>query len=129
MADQTIAHRAIWQAIDAAGLTIREISTTTGLDYGTVADFLNGKRRPRRTSVRLIEEAIPGWEPGRFQAILDGADQDPAHESDSSGVLLSVPPEAVEGFTPIELEELISDAKAHALARAAEIRARLNRGE
>ena len=56
----------------------------------------------------------------------DALDGTVSTSDQDAGVLLSLPPEALEGLTPTEREEAISAAKATLLERVREIRRRLD---
>jgi hypothetical protein len=45
----------------------------TGVDPGTIGDFLNGVRWPKLSTQGKIEAAV-GWEPGTIRRIGNGAD-------------------------------------------------------
>jgi hypothetical protein len=109
-----------------------ELSRKAGVDAGTAGDFLIGKRWPNPASRRKLAEAL-GWAAESIDRLARGEDPilaDPAETvgtstSEDAGVLLDMPPEALEGLGPAEREEVITAAKLSALATAREIRRRL----
>lgn len=117
-------------ALGERGWTAAELSREARVDMGTVGDFLNGNRWPQVSTQRKIDLAL-GWIPGTINSIARG---EPApttaetvgDEDQDAGVLLSLPPEALEGLDAIDREEVIAAARLSALQAAREIRRRLD---
>lgn len=69
--------QAVARAVDAAlarlGWTASDLTRETGLDPGTVGDFLNAGRWPQAPTRGKIERAL-GWEYGRIKLIAEGVD-------------------------------------------------------
>lgn len=112
------------------GLNPRDLARRAGVDFDTVADFLNGKRWPQSSRRNMISTAL-GWVPEAIDMLVRGEDPRPDAETvrpgdQDGGVLLSMPPEALEGLGPAEREEVIAAAKLSALRAAREIRRRLD---
>jgi transcriptional regulator with XRE-family HTH domain len=73
--DRAAAARAVDAALAARGWTASDLMRETGLDPGTVGDFLNGQRWPQAPTRGKIEKAL-GWPYGRIKQIADGIDVD-----------------------------------------------------
>lgn len=74
---QTSGQRRAADAV-AAWMAGREWNNTqlvaaTGVDAGTIGDFLNGKRWPKTGTQGKIEKAL-SWPPGTLRAIAGGAE-------------------------------------------------------
>lgn len=112
------------------GWNIADLAREAGLDPGTVGDFINGPRWPQYATRSKISRAL-GWAANGLDQLADGEQPALASETVSRpdldmGVLLSMPPEALEGLGPAEREEVIAAAKLSALRAAREIRRRLD---
>lgn len=111
------------------GWTNADLARAAGVDAGTVGDFLGGVRWPKGITKAKFAAAL-GWTPESLDRIERGDEPVSAETVSSSdqdaGVLLDMPPEALEGLGPAEREEVITAAKLSALAKAREIRRRLD---
>lgn len=108
------------------GWNIADLAREAGTDPGTVGDFLGGSRWPQYATRSRIATAL-GWTPDSIALIERGAEPMPGTVGTSTqdaGVLLDMPPEALEGLGPAEREEVITAAKLSALEKAREIRRR-----
>ncbi len=56
--DGAMGNRAIWQARRAAGLTLSQLSTVTGISHSQLSRFENGKREPRMTDLAKIADKL-----------------------------------------------------------------------
>jgi transcriptional regulator with XRE-family HTH domain len=101
-------------ARERRGLTQQELAHEVGVARETVGNWETGVSTPRNKMGRLRE--VLGDD---LSGIVGAPDQD-------AGVLLSLPPSALEGLSEAEREEITATAKASALERAREIRRRLD---
>lgn len=122
------------------GWNVVDLARAARIDVGTAGDFLNGSRWPQRATQNRIEEAVDwhlgtiyNWEhglPGSARPEdyerLGHHRETVADEQQDVGVLLSMPPEALEGLGPAEREEVIAAARLSGLRAAREIRRRLD---
>lgn len=120
------ARASVVSALSELGINPSQLSRETGLDIGTIRDFLNGSRWPRPKSLSKIE-AYFGWEPGAIENEARGlsSPKRPSVSSDSddaSGVFLDIDPSALAGLDDEEREEVLTAAKLTALSTARSIR-------
>lgn len=116
------ARRAVRAVMSQRGWNPTDLAKAAGIDMGTAGDFLSGARWPRQKNQGKIETALE-WKAGTIAEIEAGADPPgsvPAPEQ--GGVLLSLPPEVLEGLSPTEREEVVAAARLTALQKAREIR-------
>lgn len=69
--DRVAAGRAVGAALAERGWTAADLMRETGLDSGTVGDFLAGTRWPQAPTRGKIERAL-GWDYGSIQLIAEG---------------------------------------------------------
>ena len=62
------ARRTVMGEMSARGWNPAHLADTAGIDYGTVGDFLNGKRWPKLATLGRIDTAL-GWTPGTLAAL------------------------------------------------------------
>lgn len=126
----------IRQRMREMNLNVAELCRITGLDNGTLGDFINGETRwphPRtRTAVEAALDLPKGY--------LEQAASTPLHsdinlpdtlrsvaipfpETSTSQVLLDAPPGVFDGLTPAEQAEAVASAQQSFLAKARELRA------
>lgn len=124
MDDRSRARQAVRDEMARREMSNAELSRLTGLDIGTVSDFLAGGRWPRTSSLAKIDDAL-GWVTGSIDRIgqgLPGPDVRPDAHDPVEGVLLDISPDAYGDLTPAEREEADAAAKAYWLSKAREIR-------
>jgi transcriptional regulator with XRE-family HTH domain len=111
------------------GWTNAELAREAAVDAGTIGDFLGGSRWPKGVTRAKLATAF-GWTPESLDIVERGGEPVPIETvgtpTQDAGVLLDMPPEALEGLGPAEREEVITAAKLSALAKAREIRRRLD---
>lgn len=100
-------------ARERLGMTQAELGQAVGVARETVGNWELGLTSPRNKLGKLRDVLGPQ---------LDGIVGDPAQDA---GVLLDMPPEALEGLGPADREEVLTAAKLSALAKAREIRRRI----
>lgn len=92
MMDREAARTAVRVAIQAElghrGWNITQLRDETGIDNGTLGDFLNGQRWPQIKTLGRIEKAVE-WPPGTIASMLAGG------------------PPPVVGGQPEDVEELL----------------------
>lgn len=64
----------------AKGWNVRDLVRESGVDAGTLGDFLSGQRWPRIATRGRIESAL-GWDPGTISAIEDGENVGPPDQA------------------------------------------------
>lgn len=110
------------------GWTNAELAREAVVDAGTIGDFLAGTRWPKGVTKAKIAAAL-GWTRESLDIVERGGEpvgaETVAPSIEDAGVLLDMPPEALEGLGPAEREEVITAAKLSALEKAREIRRRL----
>lgn len=128
-AGRMLARREVELLLNGRGWNIADLGRATGVDLGTIGDFLNGKRWPQRSTQTKIEAALD-LAPGTIAAWSRG-EQPPesvpvSGEEQDAEVLLSLPADALDGLNASEREEAIAAAKATLLERIRDIRRRLD---
>lgn len=116
----------------AFGWNISDLARNSGLDVGTVGDFISGQRWAQPATQNKLEQAL-GWAAGSIVLITRGGEPVTAVDVETVGpgdqdadVLASLPPEALEGLDAADRAEVIAAAKLSALEKAREIRRRLD---
>jgi hypothetical protein len=120
----------IAEAMADRGWNVSDLARAANIDVGTAGDLMNAIRWPQRATQNKIELAL-GWSPGSIGSYQRGEEPPPSSETvgtrtQDDGVLLSMPPEALEGLSPADREEVITAAKLSALQTARAIRRRLD---
>lgn len=93
---QQRASNAVAAELAHRGWNVADLKFKSGVDYGTLTDFLNGNRWPRTKTQGAIEKAL-GWGPGTIREIaLGGQVPSPGGETDARA------PETVGGETQDE---------------------------
>lgn len=121
---------AVQDVLVELGLGPYEFARKADVDPGTLTDFLAGKRWPQPATRKKISLAL-GWPPQGIDMIARGeplpgsAEETVGTLDQDAGVLLSLPPGALDDLSPADREEAISAAKATLLERAREIRRRV----
>lgn len=85
-AGKKLARRAVLSELSNLDLTPVRLSELSGLDYGTVGDFLAGRRWPQINTLGKIDAAL-GWKPGSLASLAAGLLDEPEREAgaDSAG--------------------------------------------
>lgn len=119
--DRTRARKAARQQMANLGLGIGTLAQRAEVNEDTVSDFMSGKRWPRPANLAKIEKALR-WPAGEIDRLASGEASSVDVTPGEDGVLLNLPPSALEGLSDAEREEVIARAKASALRAAREIR-------
>lgn len=126
------AREAVERQMIAFGWNISDLARNSGLDVGTVGDFISGQRWAQPATQNKLEQAL-GWAAGSIVLITRGGEPVTAVDVETVGpgdqdadVLASLPPEALEGLDAADRAEVIAAAKLSALEKAREIRRRLD---
>ena len=104
----------------AEQVTAAELARRSGLDYGTVSDFISGKRWPRTDTLAAIEKALD-LQPGEIEGVIRGRGPASVSPSGQGGAMLDLPPAIFEGMSTNQIDELIANIRAEAWKRRREI--------
>jgi hypothetical protein len=112
--DETTARRAVTAAMHERTWNPTDIARESGVDVGTVSDFLSGQRWPRAATRARIERAL-SWPPGAINDIAAGR---PVNDVLGDGPQL-VPVEMEPGWSVLMDRAAASDPMTQRLAIAA----------
>lgn len=110
-ADQQRATQAVAAWLAAHGRNNAWLVAKTGLDSGTVGDFLNGKRWPKIGNQGKVERAL-GWEPGTIRAVANGDPPPPVGGDDQDASYVAAPGDRVDDPNNITMADLMSEIRA-----------------
>lgn len=120
-ADRWDAVRAAVQAdLASTGETPGRYAQTVGIDPGTLADFLAGRRTPKSPTQAKLESRL-GWGAGTIANVVAGRAEIPdvGGGAQTPGVSLDID---LSDLSPTDREEVIAAARLTALERARAIR-------
>lgn len=112
-AGKGMARQAVLGAMAANGWNPARLADEADIDYGTVGDFLNGKRWPKVATQGKIERAL-GWTPGTLAGIGEELQEaptpgtvSPVSDDVGSSLLYRTP----EGITEDQWEQIKASAE------------------